>query len=149
MKKLTVKEIIKFGMKIEKESFRFYKGATKRLEDDETRLLTDELAKQEIDHLNRLKNLLHEESVNETLDADDTLVESIIKTSNIQKGASALDVLNVALDREINTKENYERFLALSPMDVQIAKTFKELKEMEEKHIEIINERINRLKKSN
>ena len=136
-------------MKIEKESFRFYRAASKRLADSETRSLTDELASQEVDHLNKLKDLLNEENINEIVDADDALLERIIKTSNIQKGASALDILNIALEREINTKENYERFLALSPMDEQISKTFEELKEMEEKHIEIITERINRLKKTN
>ena len=149
MKKLTVKEIIKFGMKIEKESYRFYRTASKKLEDNETRSLTGELAKQELDHLNKLKNLLNEENVNEILDDDDTSLGSIITTSKIQQGAGALDILNIALEREINTKENYERFLTLSPIDEQIAKTFKDLKEMEEKHVEIITEKINHLKKSN
>ena len=154
MKRLTVREIIKFGIKIEKESFRFYKNASKNIEDNETKLLTDDLADQEIEHLNKLQRLLNEDRVttselNETVETYDILSESIIKTSSIKKGTGAIDILTIALEREKNTKENYERFLKLTPMNDQIAGTFKELREMEEKHIQIISEKINSIKKKN
>ena len=154
MKRLTVREIIKFGIKIEKESFRFYRNASKKIEDNETKSLTDDLADQEIEHLNKLQILLNEDIVttaelNETVETDDILSESIVKTSAIKKGAGSIDILAIALKREKNTKENYERFLKLTPMNEQIADAFKELREMEEKHVQIIAEKINSIKKNN
>ena len=154
MKRLTVREIIKFGIKIEKESFRFYRNASKKIEDNETKSLTDDLADQEIEHLNKLQILLNEDIVtaaelNETVETDDILSESIVKTSAIKKGAGSIDILGIALEREKNTKQNYERFLNLTPMNEQIADAFKELREMEEKHVQIIAEKINSIKKNN
>jgi rubrerythrin len=153
MKKLTMREIIRFGIKIEKESFQFYTNAAKRVADRDTRSLTAELASQELDHLNKLKSLNKERKMTEgdlqrEWNVDDTFVENIIVTRDIQKGAGSQEILQIALEREKKTKENYEMFLTLSPMNEKVKNAFRELKEMEEDHMEMITERIKRLIKT-
>ena len=151
MEELTVEEIIKYAVRIERESFGFYRKASKFLGGSEVGLLTDELAQEEVDHMNQLKGLLDEERIsvedlNETIDIDTSMFTRIISTPEIPPLATPLDILHIALRREKDTLSNYEMLLTLTAFNEDIIATLVKLKQMEEVHVRRISERIEKMK---
>ena len=65
MTDFTVKEVIEFSQTIEEESYRFYKESQEAVGSPELKKLTGELAESEMDHLNRLRQLLDETKLSE------------------------------------------------------------------------------------
>ena len=62
MNSLTVEEIVKYAIRIEEESYNFYKKASKIIKEGNLTSLVLELADQELNHLNQLNNLLDDKS---------------------------------------------------------------------------------------
>jgi rubrerythrin len=150
MKLLSVKEIIEYAIKIEKESFAFYTRAAEIVKDDNVKKLVEMLALEEIDHQNRLRNLIDKETVSvEDLDKkheiNTTLMEQIVNTSEIKTDSSAMDVLETALDREESTEQTYAMLATLSNIDESIVKIFDELRLQERGHVNKIQYRIDHL----
>lgn len=146
----SVKEIIEYAIKIEKESFAFYTKASQTITDDEVKELLTILAKEEVNHQNRLKGLIDEEKVSvemlsKKMDVDTTLMEKIVGTSHIAPGSSPLDILTVALEREKNTEQTYAMLSTLSNIDGDIIDIFGELRLQEKGHVNKIQARIKKI----
>jgi len=151
MEELTVEEIIKYAMRIERESYQFYRKASRFLEGNELAVLTDELAQQEVDHVNQLKGLLEDKSITEEdlnylVDIDTSLFIQIIATREIPAQATPIEILWIALEREKDTLKNYEMLLTITAINMGIIKTLNFLKGMEETHVKRITERIEKIK---
>ncbi len=150
MKLFSVKEIIEYAIKIEKESFAFYTKASEFVKDSDVKKLVELLAEEEIDHQNRLRNLIDEEKVSKTeLDKkheiDTTLMERIVNTAAITANSSAMDVLSVALEREQNTEQTYRMLATLSNIDGDVIDIFDELALQEKGHANKIQFRIDHI----
>jgi len=151
LKELTVEEIVGYAIKIERESLLFYEDAVKILQDDTLSALTKDLAKQEQEHIDRLKGLLQEEEggkeyLKNRIKVDRSSLDRIVQTKEITEDSSPLSILETALEREINTKKNYEMFLGIAHLNESVVSQFEILKNMEATHAEIITNRINDLK---
>jgi len=149
MKKLTVNEVLEYAIKIEKESYDFYENSRKVLKEDELKSLVTMLMKQEEEHLKSLKALLKDSqkksSFKALINVDSSKLTQIIQTEEITEDTNPIDILNIALEREINTKNNYDMFLDLVKMDDNLMDTFEMLRDKEEEHIRIIKRKINEL----
>ena len=150
MKVFNLKEIIEYAIKIEKESFEFYNKAYDKVDDPDVKDLTAQLAGEEVDHQNRLRKLIDEKTVSadilfKEMEVDTTLMDRIVETSVIPEDAGALDVLNVALEREKNTEQTYAMLQTLSQITDDIVKVFENLRLQEVGHANKIQARINKL----
>jgi len=149
MKKLTVNEVLEYAIKIEKESYDFYENSRKVLKEDELKSLVTMLMKQEEEHIKALKDLLTDSqkksSFKALINVDSSKLTQIIQTEEITEDTNPIDILNIALEREINTKNNYDMFLDLVKMDDNLMDTFEMLRDKEEEHIRIIKRKINEL----
>jgi rubrerythrin len=150
MKKLTVNEVLEYAIKIEKESRDFYENSHNVLKDDALKSLVTVLMKQEEEHLKTLKALLDDsqkKSFSKVLiNVDSSMLTQIVHTGEITEDTSPIEVLNIALEREINTKNNYEMFLELVKMDETLIDAFEMLRNKEQEHIRIIKRKMNELK---
>jgi len=151
MEELTVEEIIKYAMRIERESYGFYRRASKFLGGSELGSLTDDLAKEEVEHVNQLKSLLDEEIItaedlNYTVDIDTSMFTQIISTQEIPPLATSSDILHIALGREKDTLSTYDMLLTLTAFNEDVIATLQTLKQMEEMHVKRISERIKKMK---
>lgn len=151
MKELTIEEIVQYAVKIEKESFQFYEEAADRVQDGSLERLLKELAMQEQGHIDSLNGLLTvgKESgdyLSNTINIDRSSFSKIVPTMEITEKYSSLEILEAALERELNTKRNYEMFLGLARLNVQVCDLFRTLAELEATHIALITEKINMLK---
>lgn len=150
MKIFNVKEIIEYAIHIEKESFVFYTNAAKLIKDADVKALLVKLSGEEVDHQNRLKGLIEETKVSpefllKEMEIDTTIMDRIVKTSLIPDDASALDVLNVALEREKNTEQTYAMLMTLTQISDDIVEVFEDLRLQEQGHVNKIQARINKI----
>lgn len=139
MKEFTIREIVEHAEKIEAESRKFYSAAAEKLKDKETVELTGELAEEEIKHFNHLRNLLNESSLSaEELDrftgGKIDLHDRIVKTAEITEDSDPVEVLEVALDREIATENLYKMYLTLTDLPGDFIKVFNDLRLQEVGH---------------
>ncbi len=151
MEEITVEEIIKYAMRIERESYQFYRKASRFLEGNELAVLTDELAQQEVEHVYQLKGLLEDKSITEEdlnylVDIDTSIFIQIIAIREIPAQATPFEILSIALEREKNTLKNYEMLLTITALNIEIIKTLNILKGMEEIHVKKITKRIKEMK---
>jgi rubrerythrin len=103
--------------------------------------------------MNRLKGLLHEDMVTDeklssTLNIDTALFDKIIQSGDIPVQATPLNILEIALEREKSTLENYIMLLTISDLNKEIIAVFELLKGMEEQHVKDIWERIEQIRSS-
>jgi rubrerythrin len=151
MEELTAEEIVKYAIRIEQESYKFYKKASRMLEGSDLATLACELAEQEVGHINQLKGLLKEDEVideelSSLLTLDTSLFERIIAIKDIHSSATPLDILKTALERETMTLHNYEMIFQLAKLNEDVKKVFEQLRERERNHVERISGRIAGLK---
>ena len=152
MKEDSVEEVIKFSQQIEEESYKFYKEANGRFNnDEELKKLTDELALAEVDHLNRLRNLLKEAHLSESdlkkrIKLEDTGYDKIVQAANIPDNASVKDVLETALERETSTANTYRMLHTFTNLSDEIIDVFVYLTAQEEGHVKIIENKLKKLK---
>ncbi|MEA3392634.1 MAG: ferritin family protein [Candidatus Marinimicrobia bacterium] len=150
MKIFNVKEIIEYAIHIENESFVFYTNAAKLIEDTDIKALLVKLAGEEVDHQNRLRGLIDETKISpefllKEMEIDTTIMDRIVETSMIHGDASALDVLNVALEREKNTEQTYAMLMTLTQISEDVVEVFEDLRIQEQGHVNKIQARINRI----
>jgi len=150
MKIFSVKEIIEYAIKIEKESFEFYNRAYEQVNDMDVKDLTVQLAGEEVGHQNRLLNLINEETVSieilmKELEVDTTIMDRIVETSVIPAEASALQVLEVALEREKSTERTYGMLMTLTQISDDVVVVFEDLRLQEQGHVNKIQARINKI----
>lgn len=150
MKTFNVKEIIEYAIKIERESFEFYNRAYEHVQDPDVKDLTVQLAGEEVDHQNRLRDLIDEEKVDpellmEEMEIDTKIMDRIVETSIIPADASSLKVLAIALERENNTEQTYAMLSTLSNITDDIVKVFEDLRKQEQGHATKIELRIKKI----
>ena len=151
MKEYSVEEVIKFSQQIEEESYKFYKEANGRFNDEELKKITDELARAEVDHLNRLRKLLKEAHLSEDdlkkqIKLEDTGYDKIVQAAKISDNASVKDVLETALEREISTANTYRMLNTFTNLSDEIIDVFNYLAAQEEGHVKIIENKLKKLK---
>ena len=150
MKIFNVKEIIEYAIHIENESFVFYTNAAKLIENTDIKALLVKLSSEEVDHQNRLKGLIDETKISpefllKEMEIDTTIMDRIVETSMIHGDASALDVLNVALEREKNTEQTYAMLMTLTQISEDVVEVFEDLRLQEQGHVNKIQARINKI----
>jgi len=151
MKEYSVEEVIRFSQQIEEESYKFYKEANGRFNDEELKKLTDELALAEVDHLNRLRNLLDEAKLSESdlkqrIKLKDTGYDKIVQAEDIPNNASVKDILEIALGRETRTANTYKMLNTFTNLSDEIIDVFNYLTAQEEGHVKIIENKLKKLK---
>lgn len=139
MKEFTIREIVEHAERIEAESRKFYSTASEKLADAETVKLTRELAEEEIKHFNHLRDLLNESKLSASeLDKFSggkiDLHDRIVKTAEITEDSDPVEVLEVALDREIATENLYKMYLTLTDLPDNFIKVFDDLRLQEVGH---------------
>jgi rubrerythrin len=150
MKEFSVREIVEYAIRIEQESFAFYSNASEVLQNLEVVELTRALAADEVDHLNRLRQLLSKKTITPAelairLNLDTTLMDRIVETHPIVSTSSSLEVLNMALEREQNTERTYTMFMTFTNIAENIVKLFGDLRNQERGHANRIQSKIRKL----
>lgn len=150
MRELTIKEIIEYAIRIEKESFNFYNNAAKIVEDVKVKDLVSLLANEEINHQNRLEEILSEENgssdnLYEKEEIDVSVMDKIVNNSEINPDSTSLEVLETALGREKNTEQTYAMLSTLSNISQEIIDIFDYLRLQEKGHVNKIQSRINKI----
>lgn len=153
MEELTIEEIIRYAIRIEQASVLFYRKASKRLEGNALKSLTDELGDQEMEHLTELKKLLNNEILfseraDYTFNLDTTLIDRLIQANEIPAQATPANVLRIALSWEMNTERAYEKLLGLVDIGDLVMKVFRRFRDMEGMHIRSIKEKMSKPKGS-
>jgi rubrerythrin len=151
MEQLTVEEIIKYAIRMEQESYQFYRRASRILAGNALKELVDELSEHEVCHIGELKGYIKDETevdekLSRLLTVDTTLFDRIIASEDIPPKATPLDILLIALERESMSRKNYEMLHGLSKITDDIRATFRSIMEREDAHVGMIRERIDRLK---
>jgi rubrerythrin len=151
MEELTVEEIIKYAIRVEQEAYQFYKKASRILGGNELKSITDELAEQELGHINQLKMYIKEDTVIEEelsylLTIDTSLFDRIIAVKDIPLCSTPGDILKIALDREQTTQKNYEMLFQLEKLGDEIRSTFGSLAQKEAFHTNLISEKLAQMK---
>ena len=109
MKEFSVEEIIHYSQKVEQESYSFYKEAEARIGGEDVLGLVRELQDAEVKHLNKLRNLLKEQSLSrDELDTKLKLEidpeQMIVSLEPMPENPTPETVLQTALERERNTE---------------------------------------------
>lgn len=139
MKDFTIREIVEYAEKIEAESHKFYALAAQMIKEPGTKKLTLELAEEETKHFNHLRDLLNRERLT-SLELDIVVAKGInldnrtVKTAEITEDSDPIDVLEVALEREINTEELYKMYLTFTDIPDNMIKVFEDLRNQEIGH---------------
>lgn len=139
MKDFTIREIVEYAEKIEAESHKFYSEAAQKINEPDTKKLTFDLAEEETKHFNHLRDLLNRERLT-SLELDIVVAKGIdllnrtVKTAEITEDSDPIDVLEVALEREINTEELYKMYLTFTDIPDNMIKVFEDLRNQEIGH---------------
>jgi rubrerythrin len=139
MKEFTIREIIEYAGKIEAESHKFYSQAAEIVKEESTALLLRDLAEEETNHFNHLRELIDEKKVSsselDTIIANDLDLENRkVKNENITENSTSEDILEIALGREINTEELYKMYLTFTNLPENVIKVFEDLRYQEIGH---------------
>ena len=152
MEQLTVEEIIKYAIRVEQESYQFYRRASRMLAGSELKALVDEFSEHEVGHMIELKAYIKDDTeVNEKLSrlltVDTALFDRIIASDDIHPKATPIDILQIALERESISRKNYEMLHGLAKIGDDIKSTFWSIMEKADTRMKMIQERVDRLKR--
>jgi rubrerythrin len=147
MEELTIEEMIRYTVRIQQDSFLFYRKAARLLEGNELKALADALADDKVHHLRELKNLLNEcimngDDLNEMVDVDTTMFDEILDKSTIPVQATPADVMCLSYVREKITKQAYEMILKLPMLHEKVARVFSTLIKLQEQQVRDISTKI-------
>jgi rubrerythrin len=151
MEQLTVEEIIKYAIRVEQESYQFYRKASRVLTGSELKALVDELSELEVCHIRDLKGYIKddtevEEALSPLVMVDTTLFDGIIVSDDIPPKATAVDILRIALEREVMSRDNYAMLAGLARVGEDIKSTFRSIGESKDTRAKLIRERLERAK---
>lgn len=147
MEELTIEEMIRYAVRIQQESFLFYRKASRLLEGNELKKLADALADDKVHHLRELKNLLNEciangDDLNDMVDVDTALFDEILEKGFIPVHATPADVMCLSYVREKITKETYDMILKLPMLHEKVVRVFSTLIELQERQVRDISTKI-------
>ena len=129
MEELTLEELIKYTIRIQQDSFLFYRKAARILEGNKMKPVTDELADFKADHLKRLKDLLSEytldeDNFNSMIVVNTDLFDEILDNGNIPAQATPRDVLVLSLNREDKTARTYDMILGFPQLEERAGRVY-------------------------
>jgi len=147
MEELTLEELIKYTVRIQQDSFLFYRKAARILEGNVMKPVTDELADFKVDQLKRLKDLLSEyalasENIDYMVDVNTDLFDDILDNDDIPAQATPRDVLMLSLNREDKTAMTYDMILGLPDLEERAGQVYGLLFEDEMEKIGTLRKRI-------
>jgi len=147
MEELTLEELIKYTVRIQQDSFLFYRKAARILEGNVMKPVTDELADFKADQLKRLKDLLGQyvvadENIDFMVDVDTDLFDDILNNGDIPAQATPLDVLLLSLNREDKTAMTYNMILGFPDLEDRAEQVYGILFEDEMKKIDTLRKKI-------
>jgi hypothetical protein len=149
MEELTLEELIKYTVRIQQDSFLFYRKAARILEGNAMKPVTDELADFKADQLKQLKDLLGHyalstDSIDYMVDVDTDLFDELLNNGDIPAQATPRDVLILSLNREDKTAMTYNMILGLPDLDVRASELFGAFFEDEMAKIGVLRKKITR-----
>ena len=129
MEELTLEELIKYTVRVQQDSFLFYRKAARILEGNVMKTVTDELADFKVDQLKRLKDLLSlyalaSENRDYMVDVDTDLFDEILNNGDIPAQATPRDVLILSLAREDKTAMTYDMILSLPDLEERAGQVY-------------------------
>jgi rubrerythrin len=143
-------EALRSALRIEEESFVFFMEATLRLQVSEVIPTLQALAERELEHVNRLRNILGQEAV--SLDELSTELlkrrpraEWIIKTEPIPGEGDVATILKAALKREEDTRRTYDMLSTFTTLSRDFTGLCAFLANEEKAHADSIRERLREL----
>ncbi|HSA32480.1 MAG TPA: ferritin family protein [bacterium] len=148
MRELTTRDILEHAAKIETESFAFYSLAAEAMTDKGLKELCRDLAEQEKGHLNNVRALLKTLGPGRTVPAPAGTLERLIVHGEVSPRSTPREILTIAHQRELNTRQFYQTMLALTDLGPDMVKLFEELMRQEELHAESVKKRLERLTSS-
>ena len=152
MKEFTIQEVIEYAQKIETDSYRFYRKMAAILKEPETVEFAEKLSAEEERHYNQLAGLLTEEEIEaEQLERRVALegvddIDGVVPAPEIPDDSTALDILNITLEREKKTEQLYGMLLAFTDLNAVMVKAFEDLKGFERNHVTRVSAMIERLR---
>ncbi len=146
MEELTLEELIKYTVRIQQDSFLFYRKAARILEGNEMKPVIDGLADFKADQLKQLKDLLSEytlasEDIDFMFDVDTDLFDDILDNGDIPAQATPRDVLVLSLKREDRTAKTYVMIMNLPLLEERAGQLYRLLLEDEKEKISALRER--------
>ena len=146
MEELTLEELIKYTVRIQQDSFLFYRKAARILEGNEMKPVIDGLADFKADQLKQLKDLLSEytlasEDIDFMFDVDTDLFDDILDNGDIPAQATPRDVLVLSLKREDRTAKTYVMIMDLPLLEERAGQLYRLLLEDEKEKISALRER--------
>lgn len=152
MEELTLEELIKYTVRIQQDSFLFYRKAARILEGNEMKPVIDGLADFKADQLKQLKDLLSEytlasEDIDFMFDVDTDLFDDILDNGDIPAQATPRDVLVLSLKREDRTAKTYVMIMNLPLLEERAGQLYRLLLEDEKEKISALRERAEKAKR--
>lgn len=148
MKELTTRDILEHAAKIETESFAFYSLAAEAMTDKELKKLCQDLAEQEKGHLNNVRAILKTFGPGHTVPAPLNTLDRLIVHGSVSPHSTPREILTIAHQRELNTRQFYQTMLALTDLGPDIVALFNALMVQEELHADSVKKRLDRLTSS-
>lgn len=148
MEELTVEELIKYAVRVQQDSFIFYRKAGRKLEGNQLKRFTDLLADHTADRLAALKNLLSECFLEgEDLSAmeavvDTTPFDDLLQNVAIPLYATPIDLLRISYEREQCMKRTYDMILQLPLPSKRVSRVFNNLRSTAENHLKDIQKQL-------
>jgi rubrerythrin len=147
MSEFSFADVIRHSQKIEQESYAFYTAAEPRVSEPKLKELVKELAAAEVEHFNRLRGLLDEsrlkpEELAAKVSFEETSLDVLVPARPLPESGTAREILSVALEREKNTRNLYQRLLALTNLSAELSRTFEYLVAQETGHVRRIEARL-------
>ena len=147
MSEFSFADVIRHSQKIEQESYAFYTAAELRVSEPRMKELVKELAAAEVEHFNRLRGLLDEsrlkpEELAAKVSFEESSLDMLVPVRPLPESGTAREILSVALEREKNTRNLYQRLLALTNLSAELSRTFEYLVAQETGHVRRIEARL-------
>lgn len=147
MSQFSLGDVIRHAQRIEQESHDFYKAAEPRVAEGPLRELVRELAAAEVEHFDRLRRLLEErrlrpEELGTAVALESPSLERLVPVRPLPESGSAREILSVALERERNTRNLYQRLLALTNLSAELSGILEYLVAQETGHARRIQQRL-------
>lgn len=142
---MKVGDILRYSVKIENESMKFYRDAVKNIKSESVKSLVVELEMEELKHEARLADILASIDGDKALDFDKNSLDKMIQNREIPTDANEETVLNIALEREKNTRDFYNQVLTITNLDANVVDLFQMLFEQESGHVTRVNRMLEKL----
>lgn len=145
---MTAEDVLHYAIRIEVGSQNFYKNAGEVLPAGKVKDLVDQLAEEEIGHERNLTKRLKICSSTRKLALNEAEFQGLVNIDPIVETSSEEQVLRIALQREIATKNLYAQISSITNLDENVFELFDDLYKQEYSHVQKIEYRLERLNRN-